>query len=308
MMTVNLRQRIEQAVHRSSNAVHKVQWGIRAAGLRNALEGSAHLLRLRLQRPDRAKIILRSGPRLQFAYPSQLPRTLVMFGDFIDPEYAFIREVARPDWTVVDVGAAIGQFSIFAARLPCRFVHAYEPSSANVATLRLNIEENGVGDRIAVHRLALSDLNGELTFETKEQTWMSGLSNCAGSGETVPVRRLSDELERLGLPHLSILKVNVAGHEPQVLAGAMDAIGKGRVDIMILLLGLASLTLYREIARQGYRFFFYHPMRRALREVRSFEAETVLSAMPWPARHIIAIRSAALEAGILSSVGIEGAI
>jgi FkbM family methyltransferase len=80
-----------------------------------------------------------------------------MFGDLIDPEFAFLRSIARPDWVVADVGAAIGQFTIFATGLPCAVVHAFEPSGASVATLKLNISRNDVIDRVKIHIIAIHD-------------------------------------------------------------------------------------------------------------------------------------------------------
>jgi methyltransferase, FkbM family len=296
---------VGMTAHRLNNAVHKMRWGLQAVGFRNALEGSLRLLKLKVRRPIQGEITLRSGPRLQFAYPTQLPRTLVMFGDFIDPEYAFLREIVRPDWIIADVGAAIGQFSIFAAKLPCAVVHAYEPSSINVATLRANIKQNDVCKRVEVHQIALSNESGSAIFATAGQAWMSSLSSQAQNGERVSVRRLSDELERVGASHLSVLKINVSGHEPEVLAGAVEVLAAGRVDVLILLLGLTSLVWYERIHRLGYRFFYYHPLCKTLYEVATFDEASVLSNIPWPARHIIAIRSDAIKAGILSSLRME---
>lgn len=282
-----------------------MRWGLQAVGIRNALEGSLRLLKLKVRRPTQGEIALRSGPRLQFAYPTQLPRTLVMFGDFIDPEYDFLREIVRPEWVIADVGAAIGQFSIFAAKLPCAVVHAYEPSSINVSTLHANIKQNDVGKRVEVHQIALSNENGSAIFATAGQAWMSSLSKQSQDGERVSVRRLTDELERVGVSHLSVLKINVSGHEPEVLAGAVEVLTAGKIDVLILLLGLASLAWYERIHYLGYRFFYYHPLRKALYEIAAFDEASVLSNMPWPARHIIAVRSDAIKAGILSPLRIE---
>src|SRR5690606_37801109 len=162
--------------------------------------------------PRRSEVRLRSGSVVEFDYPSQFPPVLVMFGDLIDPEFAFLREVAEQDWTVADVGAAIGQFSLFAASLPGALVHAFEPSSRNVATLERNLARNGLAGRVVVHRLALSSADGEASFETTPQTWMSRLSPAPGPGtEAVPVRRLSGIMDELAIGRLSVLKINVAG-------------------------------------------------------------------------------------------------
>ena len=72
----------------------------------------------------------------------------------------------------------------------------------------------------------------------------------------------------------------------------MATLRAGRVDVMVLLLGLASLPRYAAIAKLGYRFFYYHPRQRCLFEVTRFDEDSVLEHRPWPARHVLVIRSA----------------
>jgi FkbM family methyltransferase len=292
-------QALSGLVRRAVGGWQKLTWGVRVVGVTETLLGFFRLAGLALRQPRHAEIRLRSGPVLEFDYPVQFPPILVVFRDLIDPEFPFLRRVARPDWTVVDVGAAIGQFSIFAASLGCARVHAFEPSSVNVATLARNVARNDAEARIAIHQLALSDTRGESLFETAGRAWMSRLDHSV-SGEVVPVDTLDETAARLGLPHISVLKLNVAGFEPHVLAGARHVLADGRVDILILLLGLESLPWYERIAALGYRFFYYHPGRRMLSEVVAFDADSVLNHRPWPARHIIGIRTGALE-GVLGT-------
>lgn len=276
----------------------KLSWGLRAAGPFATAAGLGRFMKIWLTRPTQSQMRLRSGAVLEFDYPGQFPPTLVLFGDFIDPEFPFLRLVAKPHWQVVDVGAAIGQFSMFAAVcLPDARVEAFEPSGVNVATLKRNIGRNGVEARVAVHQMALSSRKDTARFATTPKTWMSQLldaSSTSVDSELVAVDTLDAVAAELPLGHIHLLKINVAGFEPQVLEGAMATLRAGRVDVMVLLLGLASLPHYAAIAELGYRFFYYHPRQRSLFEVTRFDEDGVLSHRPWPARHILAIRDAAV--------------
>lgn len=287
----------------------KLGWGLRVVGPLAVLRGAWRFGRVWLSRPKRAEVHLRSGPILEFDYPHQFPSTLMLFGDFIDPEFAFLVRIAQPHWHIVDVGAAIGQFSMFAAVcLPGAMVHAFEPSGANVATLRRNIARNGAGGRVVVHQAALSDRRETAHFSTAPKNWMSQLSDAQGAdapGELVEVDTLAATLPRLGLDHVDILKVNVAGFEPAVLEGAMPSLAAGKVDMMILLLGIPSLAHYAAMAGLGYRFFYYHPRQQTLFEVTRFDQDSVLAHRPWPARHIIAIRGAALDGLVAGRVAVR---
>lgn len=276
----------------------KFGWGLRVAGPLATLRGGWRFALVWLSRPGRAEVRLRSGPILEFEYPNQFPSTLMLFGDFIDPEFAFLSTIAQPYWRVIDVGAAIGQFSMFAAMcLPEASVHAFEPSSANVATLVRNVMRNGVEGRVVVHHAALSNKRDTARFKTVPKSWDSQLSadRDDGQGELVAVDTLEATLKALDLPHVELLKINVAGFEPAVLEGAMACLRAGQVDVMILLLGMKSLPYYAAIAALDYRFFYYHPEQRTLFEVTQFDADSVLAHRPWPARHIIAIRNGAME-------------
>ncbi|WP_193608106.1 FkbM family methyltransferase [Nocardioides lijunqiniae] len=290
-----------------AQAWDKFRWGARVVGVGPALAGGARLVLLRLGRRERARVRLRSGATIGFDVASQLPPALVMFRTLIDPEFRFLSEVADPDWVVVDVGAAIGQFSVFAARLPVGEVHAFEPSSGNVSSLRRNLEDNRLGDRVHVHQVALSDRVGEQSFATQGNSYLSRLDRPDPEGqasELVAVRTLTDEVERLGLSRVSVLKVNVAGYEPEVLGGATALLARGAASILVLLIGERSIPWYRQCRAWGYRFFFYSPDDRVLHEVEDLTL-SALERPPWPARHVIAIHADSLAGLGLATAGIS---
>ena len=291
---------------RVRSAVDKVGWGIRVVGWPAAMIGALRLARLKLTRPSMAEVRLReSGATLAFAYPSQLVPALVVFGDLIDPEYPFLAAVAQPGWTFFDVGAAIGQFTVFAAFSVGGRVHAFEPSADNLATLRHNIERNGIGERVTIHQLALSNHSGEAEFATAANPFMSRLdASSSGTGNCVSVDTLTNVVAALGIEHVSVLKINVAGFEPAVIEGAVPLLAQGLVDVLILLIGRQSYASYRDLSALGYRFFFFHPGEQRLYEVASLDDHGLIRNRPWPARHVLAIRSDALSDVIGSSVTI----
>ena len=308
---MNTNNRLASVVASSRSHAHKLGWGLRSVGIPATLRGAMRSTLLHLRRPRQSEIQLASGPVLEFDYPSQVPTALVMFGDLIDPEFAFLRYIARPGWIVADIGAAIGQFTLFAGTLPGARVHAFEPSGANIRTLQRNIARNRLGDRVQVHQLALGDKAYEAAFQTTDHTWVSHLAPSSSPAallehtETVQVRPLAAELERLGVEHLSVLKINVAGYETAVLAGAEPLLKRGGADILVLLLGLASLPEYAKLADWGYRFFYFHPREAALYEVTQFDAASVLDDRPWPARHILAIHNLALARQVIGDLAIR---
>jgi FkbM family methyltransferase len=95
----------------------------------------------------------------------------------------------RPDLVAVDIGAHIGSFSTaVCAAVPGATVHAYEASPSTADWLERNVAANDLGDRLVVHRRAVSDHRGELEIvDNGEASAHNGLTAPEGSGSSVSV-------------------------------------------------------------------------------------------------------------------------
>lgn len=299
-----MRNMLDHLPPRFASAIAKLSLGVRVVGLGATVRGGMRLARLAVLRPPMATVELRSGGHLAFEYPEQFAPSLVMFGDLIDPEFSFLRAIARPNWTVVDVGAAIGQFSVFAGLLPCARILAFEPSEQNLRVLERNIRENRLDALVSIQATALADTTGEASFCTSTRTYLSGLTRpgaSAGAHSVVSVRRLDDELDRLDVAHVDVLKINVAGAEPEVLDGATRLLSQAHADIVVLLLGTRSLQWYERLHELGYELGFYHPVESRLTFSDTIDAR-IFSTAAWPSRHLIAVSRAAIDRGALTSI------
>jgi FkbM family methyltransferase len=70
----------------------------------------------------------------------------------------------QPGDTVIDLGANIGAFTMFAAtRAPDVLVYSFEPFASNVAWLRRNVEDSGLSN-VAVFQLAVAGSSGQRPF------------------------------------------------------------------------------------------------------------------------------------------------
>lgn len=268
--------------------------------------GLLKFLSLRCTRPTTAQVTLRSGGIISFSCPSQIAPALVIFQDVIDPELRLLPYLLDPTSTVMDIGAAIGQFTVVAGRVPGVTIHSYEPSSANIASLRRNLALNHLEGRVSVHQVAVSSAEGETTFHTSPNSFLSGIGADEGdvAVETVNVVTVSGELDRLGLAQLDILKVNVAGHEAGVLTGALNALQDGRVKAAIVLIGTAVVPLLEALPQWGFSCYFFDPFARVLHRLDRID-EASLGRPPTPARHIIAIHDSLIRDGKLRGVPIQ---
>ncbi len=131
------------------------------------------------------------------------------------------------DAVFVDIGAHIGTHTIYALRTG-RFARAvaFEPEPRNAALLARNLEANGLAHAAIVVPKAAGAAPGigELHLHPRntgahaidEPPSVDGLASLS-----VPVARVDDELEALGLAFdmIGLVWVDVEGYEPQVLDG-----------------------------------------------------------------------------------------
>ena len=166
---------------------------------------------------------------------------------------------------VLDVGANTGFYSLLAACASDQNrVLAFEPDESVLQGLRGNIAANRLEDRITVSDLALSSRTGFATLYVPTQE--HGLIETSSSLESafkgvhselrqVQVDTLDNTLEKLsvGQQSVSLLKVDVEGHEAAVLEGGARTVARWRPIVFVeVLAGADASTLSRFIAEQGY--------------------------------------------------------
>lgn len=141
--------------------------------------------------------------------------------------------------TVLDVGANLGAFSLnLAARRPDLRFHALEPVSATHGWLRVNIRRNAMEERVRAYRLAVADRPGTLEITSTRHTdnhLVLDASEGGGTGprEQVPVVTLDAFVAAENIGPVALLKVDVEGAEPLVLAGAVELLRRDRPDLLL---------------------------------------------------------------------------
>jgi FkbM family methyltransferase len=134
---------------------------------------------------------------------------------------------------IFDVGANVGQTAEICARaFPQATIHAFEPVPETFAIMRRNVAPIAAVTPVNV---ALSDQVGEtLMTEGLGGENTIGTSH-RGDAATVPVAldTIDTYMSANGIARLDLLKMDVEGHELQVLAGAQQALAGGAVDYVL---------------------------------------------------------------------------
>jgi FkbM family methyltransferase len=116
------------------------------------------------------EFVTRRGPRI--TTPNVPGARLPLYEQFADDAYLLADLLAplqgRPI-QVFDIGAHIGSFATNVATLhPQSRIECFEPSHESARYLRRNVAQNGLGDRITVHEVALADKEGTALLDDNE--------------------------------------------------------------------------------------------------------------------------------------------
>jgi FkbM family methyltransferase len=173
-----------------------------------------------------------------------------------------VRAGAQP-LCIMDVGANIGQFLLVAlAELAGRVyrVHCFEPARAAYAGLAA-----AYGDRadVILNRLALGRRDGMATLHYDRRG--SGLASLTrrhvehlgivfNDAEEVMMDTLDQYCGRAGIERIDLLKIDVEGHELDVLVGGQRMFAKGGVSIVTFEFGGCNVDS-RSFWRDFYSWF-----------------------------------------------------
>jgi len=151
--------------------------------------------------------------------------------------------------TVVDVGANIGNHTVFFSKI-CGAARclAFEPSASLFKILKRNIEINALTS-VEAFALGLSDCAEPLYYRAQPSDNLGHTSfTHEGNGPSVPALRIDD----LGLDRLDFLKIDVEGMADKVLKGASATLARCRPVIMIELFPDELGNAERELDQLGY--------------------------------------------------------
>ncbi|MFM7327138.1 MAG: FkbM family methyltransferase, partial [Bacteroidota bacterium] len=153
-------------------------------------------------------------------------------------ELLFLHHYLKPDMVLVDAGANIGLFTVFAARrLNSGTVIAFEPVPSMARWLEENITINRLNN-VIIAPCGLSDAAGVLPIYEIESSH-EGLSTLypgtleQSSVTEVPVKRLDDLFSSYGTNRLDFIKIDIEGGELPALRGATECLKKFRPAVMV---------------------------------------------------------------------------
>jgi FkbM family methyltransferase len=128
---------------------------------------------------------------------------------------------------VLDIGAAVGMYSTFWAS-KCSRLHAYEavpPVYKQLKKLELDF------DNVTTHNIAMSETVGETSFFVDDKRLSNSSFRDLVGGQEIKVKTTTIDNE--GHRSVGFIKVDVEGHELEVLKGGIKTLEKDRPVCMV---------------------------------------------------------------------------
>jgi FkbM family methyltransferase len=184
----------------------------------------------------RTQKVEHGGSSLLFSVPNALNKYRVDTFSTKEPETLEWIDNMAPGSVFWDIGANVGLYSIYAAKLRGCHVWAFEPSVFNVELLARNIYINGVKDRVCLISLPLTDELGPNHMRMTTTDWGGALSTFGAHAgwdgkEVSDVFQFQtfglsadDVVQRLNLPQPDFIKMDVDGIEHVILKGAREVL------------------------------------------------------------------------------------
>ena len=190
-------------------------------------------------------------------------KRLLFTPQYFDPEErALLAERLSGDFVFLDIGASVGGYALFAARLggARARILAVEPLAEIFERLVYNIDLNGFANVKAVC-CALADRDGEIALfvnaNNRGETSVRVVSADAGAAQLrVPAKSLLSLLHEEGYERVDAIKLDIEGAEDLVLdpffRDAPEALWPGLIIMEYTLLS-AGAQLEQRLRALGYR-------------------------------------------------------
>jgi FkbM family methyltransferase len=164
--------------------------------------------------------------------------------DWAEPEIKGLDQVVKPGDTVLDIGAALGMYTVPLGYLIGRTgrIDSFDPQPRNYVTVRVLRALTGIG-RGKLRRLALGPQagRGEIIVPLRGAFPIFGHGHITPDAPTgrrthrVPtdIDTVDAWVEREALPRIAFIKIDVEGFEPLVIAGAGRVIDRDRPTLLM---------------------------------------------------------------------------
>lgn len=164
-----------------------------------------------------SSIDLRNGARICLSGNADVTTVFVVY---VKRDYG--KMVDKP--IVIDIGANIGVFSLYAAGCGAAKIYAFEPNSKAYDVLLRNIAANGFEDVIIPFNVAVTGCDGETVKIPSESSPYNYIrkEDSGDNCEEVSSITLATIMTKNGLDFVDLVKIDCEGAEYEIVPGMAD--------------------------------------------------------------------------------------
>lgn len=149
--------------------------------------------------------------------------------DFATMMVVLVREEYAPiprDGIIVDIGANIGAFMLYAIRSGARRVISFEPSRDAYAVLCRNVERNRLADRVLVRQLAVSNRSSSTVWFPTASSPMNRMRQTPDQGPVEHIQVSTTTVTEIVEAHgdIDLLKIDCEGAEYDIVSSTPGAV------------------------------------------------------------------------------------
>jgi FkbM family methyltransferase len=194
------------------------------------------------------------GKRLALSFGSEedhIARTIRQTGTFYEAELlADVRSRLFFAECAVDVGAHVGNHTIYFAHVLGLRTIAFEPNPASYGLLAENVRSNGLGEICRTRNAAVGATGSRVrTIVASERNTGMATVEPDPSGSVAMVT-LDDEV--LAEPRIDVIKIDVEGWELDVLRGAEEVLRTRRPLLYVEIMQPKFAALDQHLRERGY--------------------------------------------------------
>lgn len=176
------------------------------------------------------------GMRLEGNMSNLIDKNIFYYGAYEKPNLFVLRDLMRSvsgsEGTFIDIGANIGQHSLFMSRYS-KTVHAFEPWQPVLKRFRRMIQINGIKN-ITIHPYGLGNENSKKPFFKPAASNLGTGSfvenfNSENSPEgELEIKKGDDAFAEERITSVSVIKMDIEGYEKLALQGLRNTLKKHR--------------------------------------------------------------------------------
>lgn len=208
------------------------------------------------------------------------------------PEYegnSYILNNLKPNDTFIDVGACIGDYSLFASSIITNgHIYAFEPYKKSIGMFEENIRLNNIKN-ISIFNGVSSDKNGYEYLSIEKESEVNHIVHKKNmdKGIKVPSITLDRYIAENNIKQVAILKIDVEGSEMKVLKGAVKSIKDGKIKKILIelnknnqLFGSSNQKIIEWLKKRQYGIYLFEEGKiKKLRNSNEIENNQIINVL-----------------------------